>query len=768
MSVGPPGRYPPGDGPSWPAADPPTWADAEAGAAPARHTGDALVGRADDPTTGEGRPAVGWAGPRPSGPATGEAGPASGRADDPATGDVRPTDGWANGHARPSGGRAGDPATGEARPSAEWADGTANGHARPSGGRAGDAATGEARPSVGWAGPRPSGPATGRDVDADARLGGASSGAGRRPSTADALTGWDPFTPAPSPAADRPGAADGPDDEWALTPAARWGDARDEYDDDAGLDDAWYEAGGYRTDAAAHTGAPAPGEPAPYDDAPAGWPADPTGTSVFTAGATGWADATALGAEPVAGRSSPLDVVVPTAGGRRARGWDDGFISGRHTGEAEALPDDAWAAAVPGTTAEGATSYRTAYRPAPERRSRGGRDDARPATAPPPRRPVLGVAGTVATLTAALLVGWIVLVVLRSPTADAGTDLAVRIDATIAETLLAERVLSFAYWIGSVSTLLAIGGTIFRLWIVPPHVGAVGEDGVVRAQSRKPSGGNAGDATLRGAATVGIVAAATVIPLRAMALSGGHLAAATDLDTLWFVLTSRFGDSFALRAVGLATLLVALADGPRAWRGAAAPRLRPGLATRLVEPLLGRTARRRSAFVVGTGVVLTGYAMTGHPQATDPWMVHVAAQAMHVTVAAAWFGGVTFLAIEMRQQWRRGSARYTGEVIARFSAMAEVTIILAAVTGLLLANSQIHAPTAVLESAYGRAFVGKMMALGIVLAIGGYNQRKLVPAIAEREQAEAWDHLRRAVAIEVTLIALGGLLMTAAMTSGGF
>jgi putative copper export protein len=74
----------------------------------------------------------------------------------------------------------------------------------------------------------------------------------------------------------------------------------------------------------------------------------------------------------------------------------------------------------------------------------------------------------------------------------------------------------------------------------------------------------------------------------------------------------------------------------------------------------------------------------------------------------------------------------------------------------------------VLESAYGRAFVGKMIALGIVLAIGGYNRQRLVPAIVEREERDAWDHLRRAVVVEVALIALGVLLMTAAMTSGGF
>jgi len=229
------------------------------------------------------------------------------------------------------------------------------------------------------------------------------------------------------------------------------------------------------------------------------------------------------------------------------------------------------------------------------------------------------------------------------------------------------------------------------------------------------------------------------------------------------VLNSRFGDSVVLRVSGLAILLLALADGPRLWQGPSAS----ASAAHGRQALLDRATRRRLTFVAGLVVVLLGYARTGHPQATNPWMLHVAAQWAHITVAAAWFGGVAFLAIELRQQWRRGSARYTAEVIARFSSMAEVTIILASITGVLLANSQIHDPTAVLQSAYGRAFVGKMVALGVVLALGGYNQQKLVPAIVERDEPDAWDHLRRAVAVELAIITLGVLLMTAAMTSGG-
>jgi hypothetical protein len=54
-----------------------------------------------------------------------------------------------------------------------------------------------------------------------------------------------------------------------------------------------------------------------------------------------------------------------------------------------------------------------------------------------------------------------------------------------------------------------------------------------------------------------------------------------------------------------------------------------------------------------------------------------------------------------------------------------------------------------------------------VAGIGGYNHSRLVPAIVERDDAIAWRHLGWTTAAEATLIVVGVLVMTAAMTSGG-
>lgn len=79
----------------------------------------------------------------------------------------------------------------------------------------------------------------------------------------------------------------------------------------------------------------------------------------------------------------------------------------------------------------------------------------------------------------------------------------------------------------------------------------------------------------------------------------------------------------------------------------------PGAAPAGREPSVDRATRRRITFGAGLVVVLFGHAMTGHPQATDPWVVHVAAQWVHVTVAAAWFGGQRCPAHDRRHDQRR-------------------------------------------------------------------------------------------------------------------
>jgi putative copper export protein len=85
-----------------------------------------------------------------------------------------------------------------------------------------------------------------------------------------------------------------------------------------------------------------------------------------------------------------------------------------------------------------------------------------------------------------------------------------------------------------------------------------------------------------------------------------------------------------------------------------------------------------------------------------------------------------------------------------------------------LTGGQVALRTAFWTTPYGRALVAKLAFVAVVLVVGGYNRQRVVPAIAERNDAAAWRRLRVTCVTEALVMALGVLLMTAAMTSGGF
>lgn len=76
-------------------------------------------------------------------------------------------------------------------------------------------------------------------------------------------------------------------------------------------------------------------------------------------------------------------------------------------------------------------------------------------------------------------------------------------------------------------------------------------------------------------------------------------------------------------------------------------------------------------------------------------------------------------------------------------------------------------PRAVGTTAYGRALLAKLICVGAVVAFGGYKRQVLVPAVERADQRRAWHRLRRTLVAETLVMALGVLLATAALTSGG-
>jgi copper transport protein len=309
----------------------------------------------------------------------------------------------------------------------------------------------------------------------------------------------------------------------------------------------------------------------------------------------------------------------------------------------------------------------------------------------------------------------------------------------------ADRVASVGTWVATVTTMLVLGAVIFSSFVATTASRAI-DRSTVRL--------------VRLAAVVGAAASLSIIPFRAVAVTGLGRAAMTDLESLQFVASSRFGSAALLRAAGLLLATFAV-PGPeaRARRSQrAATRERP-VEGSVVDHLLGGA---------GAALILGSYAWVGHPQATEgPGPVLVLAQSVHIVAVATWFGGLVLLYLQIRAGRRAGAVQTSAEVVERFSTAAGLAVALVGATGMVLARSQIASIDALTDTPYGRALAVKLGLVAFVVAIGGVNKLFVVPRIKRREGAKAWRSLHRTLLCEAAVIAGGVLLATSAMVSGG-
>jgi copper transport protein len=207
-------------------------------------------------------------------------------------------------------------------------------------------------------------------------------------------------------------------------------------------------------------------------------------------------------------------------------------------------------------------------------------------------------------------------------------------------------------------------------------------------------------------------------PPAALYLGGFTLAGAgglllvnsTSVDT-------RFGIATAC-AAGLAALGVLVATLAFRWR-----RLLP------VAAVLGL-------------LLLPTPSLSGH--AVDPGRprVEVLVDLAHLAAAAIWLGGLLSLLLGLR-------AGKLGEAaLRRFSAIAVVSVIILAATGLARAISELTSVAQLWSTHYGLLLVTKTAIFALLLGLGWRNRYRLVPAAARSSV-----RLQRSVVAEVLLFA---------------
>lgn len=271
-----------------------------------------------------------------------------------------------------------------------------------------------------------------------------------------------------------------------------------------------------------------------------------------------------------------------------------------------------------------------------------------------------------------------------------------------------------ARWVTYGSVLLAFGVAVFLAAI---------HDG--RASELRVQGG-----LIVGGALLGSLSTIAEVCLHASEISSGDALLSFERRTFIASIESVVGLAAITRLVGITLLLIGVAwafRGGRSW-----------------------------APVVGGALAALSFVLAGHTATADPrWLAYVAGCG-HLIAAGIWFGGLVALTVMLRRRRSVDDAIGGARLIARFSAWATGALLLVLLGGLALTWVEIRSFEQLTQSGYGRTLGLKVALVVLVIAMGGYNNRKLVPTIArvwddgqESGPLRAWERLGTTVRLEV-------------------
>jgi copper transport protein len=246
-------------------------------------------------------------------------------------------------------------------------------------------------------------------------------------------------------------------------------------------------------------------------------------------------------------------------------------------------------------------------------------------------------------------------------------------------------VAGIARGIGYVGALLLGGAVAWRL-----AVGRQRRDEQVAARRWATRG-----------AVMAAVAALVAIPAQAMLTSGLGLAALGSSGVLVETVGSSVGVG-ALARFGAAVLV-------------------------LVFLPMGRSGTDLT--VLATLGVLGSFLIDGHTRTVSPAALMYVADAAHILAAAAWFGGIVLLVTMLRRRRVDDDPVGAADVIARFSGLATWALVLVTVAGGAMAWALVRQPRALTSTDYGWTLIAKVVLVVVVILVGLYNNRRLVPVI---------------------------------------
>ncbi|MGO3146429.1 MAG: copper resistance protein CopC [Leucobacter sp.] len=200
---------------------------------------------------------------------------------------------------------------------------------------------------------------------------------------------------------------------------------------------------------------------------------------------------------------------------------------------------------------------------------------------------------------------------------------------------------------------------------------------------------------------------------------------------------------------------VALIIGNRARRAAGSP-------GRPVSPVGKAVPVGRAALMslVLAGVALVAPVLVGHTQTVQPTWMMLIADTGHLVAGAFWVGGVIgllrFLVISSPAAGGdepRVAPAKAAQVVADFSRYAFASVILLAVSGVLMGVLVVGTWEKLVVTDYGHTLLIKLGVVAVVVALAAYNRTRLVPHLMLHHAASRqWVSLKRIMVFELVVL----------------
>jgi copper transport protein len=262
------------------------------------------------------------------------------------------------------------------------------------------------------------------------------------------------------------------------------------------------------------------------------------------------------------------------------------------------------------------------------------------------------------------------------------------------------------------------------------------------------------------AASVGALAAVAAIVLEGADAAGISGFSALKPSIVKETLGTRFGTFWGIAVLAWLGVAALLAVGRRrAWPALRVAELgATGVAPVKAPPRVAVAVTAAPLAYLAALPALGGHAASQHPE----WLL-VPTNIAHVLAMGAWTGGLVALVVALPAGTRLlEPAERTGLLVAtvgRFSAIALISVLVLSATGAIQGIVWVHTPSHLLDTAYGRAVLIKVVLLTVLVVLGALNRQRTLPrlgAAVDRGEAPGRSGLalRRALRAEVALVAV--------------